>query len=170
MSGTKQNLVVHVCSIAERGSKPLFQARVVEADGDLEGPHRAAISLETPGGEGRLAFVSTREVWTRTAGQEPAMEMTRASGAKFGTIKKNEAGGYTITGETGALAVYCGHAVKHEMRVSDSCGATLAEVIPGRSSNAYDVVVYPNVDAGLVILGFLAIEKKERVESGMVSA
>ncbi|CAK0897483.1 unnamed protein product [Prorocentrum cordatum] len=51
VSGAKQNLVVHVCSIAERGSKPLFQARVVEADGDL---HRAAISLETPGGEGRL--------------------------------------------------------------------------------------------------------------------
>lgn len=170
MSGTKQNLVVHVCSIAERGSRPLFQARVVEADGDPECPHRAAISLETPGGEGRLAYVSTQEVWARTAGQEPKMEMTRASGAKFGTIMKNATGGYTITGETGILAVYCGHAMKHEMRVSDSCGATLAEVTPGRSSNAYEVVVYPNVDAGLITLGLLAIEKKERIESGMILA
>lgn len=170
MSGAKQNLIVPVCSIAERGSKPLFQARVVEADGDQEGPHRAAISLETPGGEGRLAFVSTREVWARTAGREPAMEMMRASGAKFGTIKKNETGGYTITGEKETVAVYCGHAMKHDMRVTDSCGATLAEVIPGRSSDTYDVVVYPNVDAGLVVLGILAIEKKERVESSLGSA
>jgi len=167
VSGAKQNLVVHVCSIAERGSKPLFQARVVEADGDL---HRAAISLETPGGEGRLAFVSTREVWARTAGQELEMEMMRASGAKYGAIKKNDTGGYIIASETGTLAVFSGSAMKHEMRVSDSYGATLAEVTPVRTNNAYDVVVYPNVDAGLITLALLAIEKNERVESSMVTA
>mmetsp|Transcript_39520 Transcript_39520/g.103019 ORF Transcript_39520/g.103019 Transcript_39520/m.103019 type:complete len:323 (-) Transcript_39520:101-1069(-) len=136
VSGAKQNLVVHVCSIAERGSKPLFQARVVEADGDL---HRAAISLE----------------------------MMRASGAKYGAIKKNDTGGYIIASETGTLAVFSGSAMKHEMRVSDSYGATLAEVTPVRTNNAYDVVVYPNVDAGLITLALLAIEKNERVESSI---
>ncbi|CAK0837158.1 unnamed protein product [Prorocentrum cordatum] len=156
VTGTRQDLVVSVCSVAARGGLPLFQARVAEQG------RNAGIHLETLGGEERLAFLSTQELWVQPQGREPRMDIAKASGVKYAAIMKGE-GVYTVTSNLGPLMVFSGDFQRHDVEVRDGQGQVLAEVNPGSGSVAgYVVTVFPCVDSGLVILGLLAIDKRER--------
>jgi hypothetical protein len=159
VSCARQELVVQVCSGAELGSAPLFEVRV--ADGGPEGSSEAGIFLQTPGGEGQLASLSTREVWARPAGREPELEIMKASGKRFGTLTKSPTGSYIIASKFGTVAFFDDHFVAPRSQVQDGFGATLAEVI-STSEGIYNVTVNPNIDAGLIVLGLLAIDKMKR--------
>lgn len=156
VTGTRQELIVSVCSVAARGGLPLFQARVAE-QGRSQGIH-----LETLRGEEQLAFLSTQELWAQPQGREPRMDIMRASGIKYATMTKGQ-GIYTITSPLGPLMVFNGDFEKHDLEVRDTLGQLLAEVGRGSGDGAdYVVTVFPCVDSGLVILGLLAIDKQER--------
>mmetsp|Transcript_72385 Transcript_72385/g.205162 ORF Transcript_72385/g.205162 Transcript_72385/m.205162 type:complete len:377 (+) Transcript_72385:45-1175(+) len=151
---------------------PLFQARV------QIGNSEAAIVLETVRGEERLGSLSAKE----THGEEPEMEIARACGAKFGSVRRAEAGGHVIAGRTGAPVLLLGGEAQahdlyvhesgghdldvrdlhaHDFKVRDPGGTTLAEVRPGSDEDTYEVKIYSNGDAGLIVLGLLAIHRKE---------
>lgn len=157
----RQNACVNVCSIAARGGTPLFQARINEVD--VAASSAVGIYLETLRGEEKFAFLSTQEVWNCPEKRQPSMDIMRASGGKYASMAKNDAGAYTVMSGGSPFMTFSGNFSKHDIRVSDGNGQTLAEVNPGSTEGTYEVVVFPNVDAGLIILGLLAINKTERV-------
>lgn len=157
---------------------PLFQARIEGGDSE------AAIFLETVLGEERLGSLCSKEA----DGPEPEMEIARACGTKFGSMRKSEKGGYVITSKAGTPVLLFGdeaydlhvhdsgsHDVHvhdlqaHDLRVRDPGGATLAEVRFGSDEGTYEVKIYSNGDAGLIILGLLAIHRKEWITSEMTA-
>jgi hypothetical protein len=157
----RQNACVNVCSVAARGGTPLFQARINEVD--VAASSAVGIYLETLRGEEKFAFLSTQEVWNCPEKRQPSMDIMRASGSKYASMAKNDVGAYSVTSGGSPLMTFSGSFSKHDIRVSDGNGQTLAEVSPGSTEGTYEVVVFPNVDAGLIILGLLAINKTERV-------
>jgi len=159
VSCARQDLVVQVCSGAELGSAPLFEVRVV--DGGPGNSSEAGIFLQTPGGEWKLASLSTREVWERPTGREPELEILKASGKRFGTLTKSPTGTYIIASKFGTVAFFDDHLATPRSQVQDGFGATLAEVVT-TSDGIYNVTVNPNIDAGLIILGLFAIDKMKR--------
>jgi len=157
----RQNACVNVESIAARGGTPLFQARINEVD--VAASSGVGIYLETLRGEEKFAFLSTHEVWNCPEKRQPSMDIMRVSGGKYASMVKIDAGAYTVSSGGSPFMTFSGNFSKHDIRVSDGNGQTLAEVSPGSVDGTYDVVVFPNVDAGLIILGLLAINKTERV-------
>lgn len=160
---------------------PLFRARV-------EGGGSAVIFLETVWGDQQFGCLSTSE----SGGPEPEMEIMRACGARFGSMRKDGKGGYMIASRTGAPVLSFGHpahdlhahgsgdndlhpgasrnarpCLAHDLHVHDSTGATMAEVKPGSNKGTYEVQVNSNGDVGLVILGALAILREEQIVSAL---
>jgi hypothetical protein len=166
----RQNLIVSINSLAVPGGTALFQARLAEGDtADFSG---AGIHLEMLGGEEEFAFLSTEDVWAAKGARQPEMEITKASstaadgttkvpGAKYATMRKTDSTTYIMTRGTGTLMVFSGRLSKHELQVCCATGQTVAKVSPGSTEGMYEVVVYTNTDAGLIILGLLAIDKCE---------
>ncbi|CAK0888578.1 unnamed protein product [Prorocentrum cordatum] len=123
------------------------------------------------GGEEEFAFLSTEDVWAAKGARHPEMEITKASstaadgtkvsGAKYATMRKTDASTYIMTRGTGTLMVFSGRLAKHELHVCCATGQTVAKASPGNTEGMYEVVVYTNTDAGLIILGLLAIDKCE---------
>lgn len=168
LPGEGHSEVVLVRSIAD--GTPLFQARV-EGGGS-----EAAIFLETVRGEERLGSLSAKEA----DGPQPETEITRACGTRFGSMGRSERGGYVITSKTGTPVLLFGHGEANDLHVHDSgghdvhvhdlhardlhvrdpSGTTLAEVRPGSDEGTYEVKIYSNGDAGLIVLGLLAIHRK----------
>ncbi|CAK0821034.1 unnamed protein product [Prorocentrum cordatum] len=153
----RQNTVVSVHSLTVPGGTSLFQARLAECDlADVSG---VGIHLETLGGGKKFAFLSTQAIWAAPRDRHCEMEIVKASGAKFATIMKTKSGVYTIARGADTLIVFRGNFAKHDVQVYSSLGQRVAKVGPG--DGMYEVVVYTSVDAGLVILGLLAIDKME---------
>jgi len=159
----RQNLVVSVHGLTVPRGTALFQARLAEGDSaDISG---VGIHLETLGGCKKFAFLSTQEVWAVPRECHPEMEISKASGEKFATISKTESGTYAITRGTDALMVFSGNFSKHEGQVYSARGPKVGMVGPGSAEGMYEVTVFSNEDAGLVILGLLAIDKMEIVST-----
>ncbi|CAK0878395.1 unnamed protein product, partial [Prorocentrum cordatum] len=123
--GSWPHAALHAAGHAPRGGPPGGRARAQQhgrhaavpgagADRELGGRHRrppppappleAAIVLETVRGEERLGSLSAKEAH----GEEPEMEIARACGAKFGSVRRAEAGGHVIAGRTGAPVLLLG--------------------------------------------------------------
>jgi len=149
----QQNCKVIVSSLAT--SHPLFRARVAE-NTDSSG-----IYLESIAGTESFGSVLTEAVWTSTSGGKPALLLSQASGQAYATIKQGYQGNYEVMHGVTVLAIFSGDFRRHDVQVCDRDGQTMAWVSQAREDK-YQVVVFPRVDAGLIILSLLAIDKIER--------
>ncbi|CAK0852847.1 unnamed protein product [Prorocentrum cordatum] len=155
----RQNVVVSIKSLAVPVETALFQARVAEGDSTkLSG---AGIHLEMLGGEDEFAFLSTDDVWASRGARQPEMEIRKVSGEKYATIRKTDNTTYIMARGADTLMVFSGRFSRHELQVCCAAGQMVATVTPSSSKAMYEVVVYTNADAGLIILGLLAIDKVE---------
>jgi hypothetical protein len=155
----RQNLIVSIKSLAVPVETALFQARLAEGDSaEFSG---AGIHLEMLGGEEQFAFLSTEDVWASQGARQPEMEITKVSGEKYATMKKTDNATYIMARGMDTLMVFSGRFSKHELQVCCAAGQMLARVIPSSTKTMYEVLVYTNADAGLIILGLLAIDKVE---------
>jgi len=154
----RQSLIVSINSLASPSETVLLQARV--AEGDSAGPSGPGIHLELLGGE-ELAFLSTEDVWASRGARQPELGVARASGAAYATIRRTDPSTYVMARGAAALMVFSGRFSRHELQVSCASGQTVARVSPGGTEGMYEVTVYTNTDAGLIILGLLGIDKLE---------
>ncbi|CAK0800729.1 unnamed protein product [Prorocentrum cordatum] len=155
----RQNLTVSINRLAMPGGTALYKAHV--AEGDSADTSGAGIHLEMLGAAQEFTFLSTDDVWASQGKRQPEMEIARASGAKYATMKKTDPSTYTMARGTDALMVFSGHFSRHELQVRSATGQTLARVSPGSIGDKYEAVVYTSTDVSLVILGLLAIDKVE---------
>lgn len=155
----RQDIVLNICSVPDLGGRPLFRARISET-----GPASAdgcGIHLESLCGEHSLAFASTAELWSTPAAPAPNVPLLRSNGLQFGTMKKNHTGDYVVICGLGTLAVFSGSFLLHEIQVISGQGKVMADVRRD-SDGSYEVTTSPSIDAGLIILGLLVIDKFER--------
>jgi len=163
----RQDVVLNICSVPDLGGRPLFRARISET-----GPASAegcGIHLESLCGEHGLAFASTAELWASPAAPTPNVPLLRSNGLQFGTMKKNHTGDYVVICGLGTLAVFSGSFSLHEVQVISGQGKVMADVRRD-SDGSYEVTTSPSIDAGLIILGLLVIDKFERTDGRQMSA
>jgi len=149
----KQELSFDVSAVPGRGGAPLFRARVSELS--TEGP---AIYVETLGGRDQLAFLSTEDLWRGAA--SPVLGISRPWGLPYGTMQKGENGEYVVVRGQSPLLTFSGDYLSHSIQVMVPSGHTIATTLQ-TSPEEYQVHMQARTDAGLVILGLLAIDKCE---------
>lgn len=157
----RQDTFINICSVPSLGGSPLFRARVSECEPAACGAR--GVYLETLEGDQQFAWVSTEELWSSPGkpSWSPKLTIMRPDGLQFATMKKNNRGDYVIMCGLGILAVFSGDFQAHEAHVVSSQGRLMAQIQRGRQG-CYEVTTSPDIDAGLIILGLLAIDKCER--------
>jgi len=149
----RQELSFDIVAMPTRSGTPLFRVRVSELGGETE----AGIFVETLSGSEQLAFLSTEEVWKGV--QNPVLTISRPWGLPYGTIQKVEDGTYQVLRGKTPLLVFRGNFQTHNIQVRSPRG-TVAQT-EGTMLDEYQVRMQALTDAGLVILGLLAIDKCE---------
>jgi len=132
----------------------LFQVRVAETTSKAT----PGILLEKLGGEELLAFLSTEEVWHGVA--RPNLNIFWPSGVHYGTMQKSEEGEYIVQQNGSVVLVYAGDFAGHSVKIKSGAGRTVGSISQD-SPEEYQVMVHTLNDAGLIILGALAIDKCE---------
>jgi hypothetical protein len=159
----RQNKTFTICGLT---GVQLFQVRAEErVSGD------PGIYMETLGHAERLAFLSTKELWSGVS--SPQMSMFYASGSKYGVLRKTEEGTFEVCtlGQEDALSPvlkYIGDFAGSSYKIVGKSGRTIALVSP-TSEGSKKLVVKSRNDAGLVILGILAVDKFERPVDNSIS-
>lgn len=149
----RQELSFHISAVAERGGKPLFLVRVSEISSEPYG-----IYIETLGGMEQFAFLSTEDLWKGS--ERPVFSISRPWGLPYGTIQRGDNGEYAMLRGTAKLLFFTGDFANHDIQVLNSSGHAVAQTSP-LSDEEYQLRMQPRTDAGLVILGLLAIDKME---------
>lgn len=155
----KQDIVLTVCSVPMLGGRPLFRARVAEC-APTPADDGCGVYLETLCGEHHFAFASTSELWAGLSTASPAVPIFRSNGLQFATMRKTLEGDYSLTCGLGTLAVFSGDFLAHEAQVTSGHGQMMAQVRNG-VDGGYEVITSPSIDAGMIILGLLLIDKCE---------
>lgn len=159
----RQDTIMDVCSVPQLGGKPLLRARLTECEPTAR--EACGIYLEALGGDRHHAFVATGDLWAQSGGTPPPkLFILRPDGRQFATMEKSPGGDYTILCKLGVLATFSGDFLAHQTRVFSNQGWLMAQTEQGSESN-YVVTAFPGVDAGLVLLGLLAIDKCETYPS-----
>mmetsp|Transcript_11716 Transcript_11716/g.32002 ORF Transcript_11716/g.32002 Transcript_11716/m.32002 type:complete len:364 (-) Transcript_11716:26-1117(-) len=149
----RQDLSFNVRGMQSRGGAALFQMRVSEHGGASPG-----IYVETLGGKEQLAFLSTEELWS--CAPRPVLAVLQPWGETYGSIQKSEGGEYVLRRGKAAMWLFSGDFASHSVQVVTTGGEAVANVCPS-SHEEYQVFVQARIDAGLLILGLLAIDKCE---------
>merc|ERR1719210_890377 len=134
---------------------PLFQVRISERGGGEPGVH-----LETLRGKDHLAFLSTQDLWLGMSNR-PRLTVARPGGEPYGFFQPETSGDYTLRRGDAPLWTFSGDFLTHSIQVKDAKDRTIANAWPGSSKEEYQVFVQAQGDAGLVILGLMAIDKCE---------
>lgn len=151
----KQDLSFDIRSVPSREGAPLFRIRVAEHE-----TMGAGIYVETLSGREQLAFLSTEALWQNS--EHPVLEITRPTGVSYGSIEKGQNGEYFIIGKRGEkLLTFEGDFQSHSIQVISPGGTVVAATLPESSLEEYQAHIQARTDAGLVILGLLAIDKCE---------
>lgn len=132
----------------------LFQVRVAETTSKAT----PGILLEKLGGEELLAFLSTEEVWQGVA--RPNLNIFWPNGVHYGTMQKSEEGEYIVQQNGSVVLVYAGDFASHSVKIKSGAGRTVGSISQD-SPEEYQVMVHTLNDAGLILLGALAIDKCE---------
>jgi len=149
----KQELSFDIGAVPARGGVPLFRVRVSELGNEHPG-----IYVETLSGREQLAVLSTEELWRGV--ERPALSISRPWGLPYGTIQKGENGEYFVVRGTSTLLIFAGDFASHSIRVMNASENTVATTMR-TSPEEYQVHMQARTDAGLIILGLLAIDKCE---------
>mmetsp|Transcript_19782 Transcript_19782/g.37126 ORF Transcript_19782/g.37126 Transcript_19782/m.37126 type:complete len:420 (+) Transcript_19782:52-1311(+) len=166
---TKQSLSFQVCSIQQRGGRPLFTVEVQELNAEA----KPGIFLKALDGQETLASLSTEELWSLPEAVDdpaiqPALSIYRASGVLFGTVQRDVSGVYVIMRGQTCLATLKGNFVAHDLKAVAVNGREVAST-QQISTNEYQVHVQSRVDAGLIILALLAADKLQGVQPAFTS-
>lgn len=149
----KQDLSFNIRGMQSRGGAALFQIRVSE-----HGNVSPGIYVETLGGKDQLAFLSTEELWKGTV--RPILSISRHAGEHYGSIQKNTNGEYIVQRGELDMWVLSGDFTSHSVQVMSMSNQLVASVCPGNLEE-YQVYVQARIDAGLLILSMIAIDKCE---------
>jgi len=149
----RQDLSFNLRGKQSCGGAALFQVRVSERSG-----LSAGIYVETLGGKEQLAFLATDELWRGSP--RPVLGISRPSGEPYGSVRRGEGGEYVLQRRRSNIWVFSGDFAGHRIQVVTTGGRFVASVWPG-SADEYHVYVQSRVDAGLLVLGLLAIDKCE---------
>uniref|UniRef100_A0A7S4WFE3 Uncharacterized protein n=1 Tax=Alexandrium monilatum TaxID=311494 RepID=A0A7S4WFE3_9DINO len=157
----RQSIAFDITSAPSRGQRPLMRVRAAETDGSASRPR---ILIEHPKDGDPLAVVATDDLYTTgLAEEERALSVLSASQFCFGAIQRRSRE-YLLTRTDGSFIKFSGHFRRHDVHVRYG-GRTIANVEPV-DDGAYQVSIESGVDAGLVLLGLLAIDKSETPPAG----
>merc|ERR1719253_391840 len=107
-----------------------------------------------------MAYVTTMDLYDNTLDEEQkGYRLHDATGEAYGTIQKRDAE-YRILCANQVSILYSGDFQTHHIRVL--CGGQIIASSEPADKGAYQVSIEANVDAGLLLLGFLMIDKCER--------
>lgn len=157
---SRQDTTVTISSIPGLGSNPLFQARL--AEGESLASDECGIHLESLGSAEKLAFVCTAELWDTSRTFPPKLAIMRVGRLPYATMQKTQYGDYVIACGLGTLVTFSGDYLAYDIQIINGHNQTIAQVVSNACACEYEVIVNPNIDAGLIILGLLAIDKTER--------
>jgi len=168
-----QELVFDITSGHHRGRSPLMKVRVSETTKD----RCPNVGLEYLSGES-LTFFTTQELWEERPNSELGRQVSVAlygpSGAIFGQICRvpTERGVmYQVFKDhmriDSPLYTFSGDFATHSIRVTECgpLGRLVASCEPSQAGDDEDVMqvkIEPLMDAGIVLLGLLAIDKIQR--------
>lgn len=156
----RQTAVLRVRSHPDLGGREILQARLSEDDSRLAAG-TCCICIEALGGNEEFARISTQELWTGTSGGALRFNISKPGGLKYATLLKNEHD-YSIMCGLGKMVVFSGDYPGHKIQACNGQGQPMARVNPV-GDGVYEVIVYPQLDAGLILLGLLAIDKAEKL-------
>jgi len=95
------------------------------------------------------------------AGATPKIPILRPDRLQFATMKKSQRGDYNVMCGLGTLASFSGDFLANEVQVVSGQGRMMAQAHHGTDGH-FEVTTSPSIDAGLIILGLLAIAKCEQ--------
>jgi hypothetical protein len=157
----RQELTFNINGIAAHGGAPLFQIRVVER---AVTAGNCGIFVETLGGKEQFAFLSTQEMWADEGDLTPKFGIMRPGGLPYASMQKSPQGEYVVRCGQENMMTFSGDFLTHDIQVRGALGQTVG-LVGNSSGGEYEVQVNPRSDAGLVVLGLLAIDKCERASS-----
>lgn len=150
----KQELSFDIRAPSAREGAPLFRIRVSEL-----GQEGIGIYVETLSGREQLAFLSTEALWMGK--QHPIMAISRPMERPYGNIEKGANGEYLVSASNGErLLTFVGDFRNHNIQVMSPTGTVVAATSQ-TSPEEYQAHIQARTDAGLLILGLLAIDKCE---------
>mmetsp|Transcript_33046 Transcript_33046/g.58753 ORF Transcript_33046/g.58753 Transcript_33046/m.58753 type:complete len:471 (-) Transcript_33046:93-1505(-) len=158
---TKQSLAFDVRSVVSRGGASLFRIHVNELNDQTPG-----VSVETLDGSEQLAFLSTEHLWVEssTSSHAPLLSIYRPKGALYGTVQKNSNGDYQVLRGQTSLMTISGDFAQHKIEITAASGRAVAAT-QQTSPEEYMVNVQSRIDAGLVVLALLGVDKCEAMGS-----
>lgn len=150
-----QQLTFDILGLRSRGGAPLFRIQIAEIDTD-----NPQVSLNTLDRNQMLAFMCTGEAFSGV--EHPCISIYRSSGELFGTLQKRQEKEYRLTCGDDVLMYFTGNFIEHNIEVRNEL-QQVAATVDAASLDEYEAHVHAKMDAGLVILGLIAIDKCEAV-------
>jgi len=173
----RQDIEFKITSSLSRGCKPLMLVRVSET----EQSDPKIVLEQLPDGDAErgsvFASVSTTNLWEERMDSEAVFTFLDASGSVYGRFTRTAPDSYDLIAESQESDIptltFFGDLRDHSIRVeTGSENKLVATVEPCRRSTlraSYQVSIEAGVDAGLVLLGLLTIDKSERLSPPMDS-
>jgi len=169
VSCTRQTLTQSISSIPPPGSESepesLLQLRIAEQGRAGLNSTSCGIFLEQVNGCVPLGFLSTHALWSLAAGVSPRAILMRPGGSEHAVLLKSAANEYTVSGDFGVIATFKGNFAERDVQVTNC----LNQMVVRTSKNSqcgYEVIIGSKVDAGLIILCLLGIDKIESIQKG----
>mmetsp|Transcript_57662 Transcript_57662/g.134308 ORF Transcript_57662/g.134308 Transcript_57662/m.134308 type:complete len:388 (+) Transcript_57662:124-1287(+) len=157
----RQNVDFQITSPPNKGQQPLLQVRVKELH-EFRGSPR--ITLQHVGTDEQVAAASTGSLHEHGLSEGNCIvNILNPAGETLALIKKESDDTYSLIRSSGNCLTFRGRLRAHNINVMHE-DLPVAKVEPvGAGDGAYRVVIEEQVDAGLVLIGLLAIDKCERL-------
>jgi len=157
----RQNLEFDITSSPSRGQKPLLQVQAAETTAWHASRPRVFIAGPEYHKEGGpLAILSTEDLYkAHLSNEERRLSVLGCSGIFFGTIRKSGSD-YLLIRDDSSFITFAGRFREHDVRVLH--GDRVVAIVEAVDAGSYQVSIESGVDAGLVLLGLLAIDKCEQ--------
>eukprot|EP00747_Dinoflagellata_sp_TGD_P165406 gnl/TRDRNA2_/TRDRNA2_186627_c0_seq1.p1 gnl/TRDRNA2_/TRDRNA2_186627_c0~~gnl/TRDRNA2_/TRDRNA2_186627_c0_seq1.p1 ORF type:complete len:364 (-),score=39.43 gnl/TRDRNA2_/TRDRNA2_186627_c0_seq1:168-1223(-) len=152
-------------TVTGRAGAPLFDVCVSELKSNPRISLFSRLSITRLNGteeQVTVAYVSTEELWHATGHfEQPIFTLYRTSGAIFATIQKDKLGNYVVLREGSTYFRFSGSFLNHSLQGWNEHGH-LVVFTSQTAMESYQVQVEAGVDAGMVVLCLMAIDKCER--------
>jgi len=171
----KQTTEFAITSSLSRGCKPLMLVRVCEE----QDPKPKIVLEQLPDGEQEkgevFATVSTASLWAELFDSDTVFPLFDGSDSLFGHLRKTASDSYDLIaemqGDESPVLTFFGDFSDHSIRVENTIDSRLVATVEACRSSAardsYQVSIEAGVDAGLVLLGLLTIDKNECLPPSM---
>lgn len=148
----KQDVQFNITSKASRGAMPLVRVQIMETAANL-----SIILLQQSKADDSIASASTAEL--HSGALNPVLNILRPSGTYYAACQK-KGRDYVISRTSKTLLTFQGDFRNHNVNVLNSDNECIS-VVQQLSPASYQVQVEESVDASLVLMGLLCIDKCE---------